>query len=90
MTVEYVFILISMVAVGVGFLVLAAFGARNLTRGKHSKFSVGAVVIPFVIFGVCIPLAGGEYSKAAILTVMVMAVIAIVGLVYSGVRGITG
>ena len=90
MSTSYVFILMSMVAVGAGFLILVVFGLRNMSRGKHNKFSVGAVVVPFVIFGICIPLAGGEYSKAAILTVMVMAVIAVIGLVYSGVRGLTG
>jgi hypothetical protein len=90
MSVAYVFILISLVAVAVAFAVLAIFGVRNLGRGKHSKFSVGAVIVPFVVFGVCIPITGGDYAKAAILTVIIMAVIAIIGLVYSGVRGLTG
>ena len=90
MTLEYVFILISIVAVGVIFLILVVFGLRNLSRGRHSKFTIGAVVVPFVIFGICVPLVGADYAKAAILTVIIMAVVAIVGLVYSGVRGLTG
>lgn len=90
MTLEYVFILIAIVAVAAAFVVLLAFGLRNLGRGKHSKFSVGAIVVPFVVFAICIPLTSSDFAKAAILTVMIMAVIAIIGLVYSGVRGVTG
>ena len=86
----YIFILISIVAVGAAFLVLTVFGLRNLSRGKHSFFSVGAIVVPFVVFGICIPLTGGDIAKAAILTVIIMAIIAILGLLYSGVRGLTG
>ena len=90
MSLEYVFILLSIVAVGAAFVVLLVFGLRNLSRGKHSKFSVGAVVVPFVIFAICIPLTGFDYAKAAILTVIIMSIIAILGLIYSGVRGLTG
>ena len=90
MSIEYVFILLSMVAVAAAFVVLVVFGLRNLSRGKHSKFSVGAVVVPFIILGICIPLTGGNFAKAAILTVIIMSIIAILGLVYSGFRGLTG
>lgn len=90
MSLEYVFILISIVAVAACFGVLLVFGLRNLSRGKHSKFSVGAVVVPFVILAICIPITGSDYAKAAILTVIIMAVLAILGLLYSGARGITG
>ena len=90
MSLEYVFILISIVAVATCFGVLLVFGLRNLSRGKHSKFSVGAIVIPFIIFGICVPLTGGDYAKAAILTVIIMAILAILGLLYSGARGLTG
>ena len=90
MSLAFVFILIAIVGVAAGFVVLSAFGLRNLGRGKHSKFSVGAVVVPFLIFGICIPVTGGDFAKAAILTVIIMVVIAILGLVYSGVRGLTG
>ena len=86
----YIFILISIIAVGAAFVALLVFGLRNLTRGKHSKFSVGAIVVPFVVFGICIPLTGGDFPKAAILTVIIMVVIAILGLAYSGIRGLTG
>ena len=90
MSLEFVFILIAVVAVAAAFVVLVVFGLRNLTRGKHSKFSVGAIVVPFVIFGICVPLTGADFAKAAILTVIIMSVIAIIGLVYSGVRGLAG
>lgn len=90
MSVEYIFILISIVGVAAAFVLLVAFGARNLTRAKNSPFSVAAIVAPFVVLGICIPLTGGNYAKAAILTVMIMSVIAILGLLYSGVRGLTG
>lgn len=90
MSLAYVFILIVIVIVAAAFVVLSIFGLRNLSRGKHSTFSVGAIIIPFVVFGICVPITGGDYAKAAILTVIIMAVIAIIGLVYSGVRGLTG
>ncbi|MFV1981406.1 MAG: hypothetical protein ACC655_09655 [Rhodothermia bacterium] len=90
MTLEYVFILLSIVAVGATFVVLIAFGLRNISRGKHSKFTIGSVVIPFVIFGIVVPLVDSDFAKAAILTVLIMVVIAIIGLLYSGARGLTG
>jgi len=90
MSVEYIFILISIAAVAVAFVGLVGFGLRNLTRGKHNVFSVAAVVVPFIIFGICAVITGGEMAKSALLTVMIMAVLAVVGLLYSGVRGLTG
>lgn len=90
MSLEYIFIVISIAAVGLAFVALAAFGLRNLSRGKHSMFSVAAVIIPFVVFGICAVVLGGEMAKSAILTVMIMSVLAIAGLLYSGLRGLTG
>ena len=90
MSLEYIFILISIAAVGIAFVILAAFGLRNLTRGKHSMFSIAAVIIPFIVFGICAVITGGEMAKSAILTVLIMAVFAIAGLLYSGLRGLTG
>jgi len=90
MTLEYIFILISMVAVALAFLVLVAFGLRNLSRGKHSVWSIAAVVVPFIVFGICAVITGGEMAKSAILTVIIMSVLAIAGLLYSGLRGLTG
>ena len=90
MSLAYVFILIVIAAVAIAFVVLSIFGLRNLSRGKHSAFSAGAIIVPFVVFGICVPITGGNYAKAAILTVIIMAIIAILGLVYSGLRGLTG
>ena len=90
MSLEFIFIVISMAAVALAFVALAVFGFRNLSRGKHSMFSVAAVVIPFVIFAICAAITGGEMAKSAILTVVIMSVLAIAGLLYSGVRGLTG
>ena len=86
----YIFILLTMVAVGATFLILVVFGLRNISRGKQDKFKIGSVLVPFVIFGILIPLTGSDYAKAAIFTVMIMAVIAVIGLLYSGARGLTG
>ena len=87
---EYIFIVLSMSVVGLTFLVLIGFGLRNLSRGKHTMFSVAAIVVPFVVFGICAAILGGELAKSAIYTVFIMSALAIAGLVYSGVRGITG
>ena len=91
MSLEYIFIIISMAAVGLAFLILAVFGARNLSRGKHSMWSVAAIVVPFVVFGICSAILGGdELARSALYTVFIMSAFAIVGLLYSGVRGLTG
>jgi hypothetical protein len=90
MSLEYIFILISIAAVALAFVGLAVFGFRNLSRGKHSMFSVAAVVIPFIVFGICAAITSGALAKSAILTVLIMAVLAIAGLLYSGLRGLTG
>ena len=90
MTIEYIFILISLSAVGLAFLTLIVFGFRNLSHGKHSMFSVAALVVPASIFGACAVFTGGEMARSAILTVIIMSGLAILGLLYSGVRGLTG
>ncbi|MGA7306452.1 MAG: hypothetical protein WBW88_16350 [Rhodothermales bacterium] len=90
MSLEYIFILISIIAVALAFLALLAFGVRNLARGKNSVFSIASIVIPFVIFGICAVITGGVMAKSALLTVIIMAVLAVAGLLYSGLRGLTG
>lgn len=90
MSLEYIFIVISMAAVALAFVALAVFGFRNLGRGKHSMFSVAAVVIPFIVFGICALITGGMMAKSAILTVLIMSLLAVAGLLYSGLRGLTG
>jgi hypothetical protein len=90
MSVEYIFIVISIAVVALTFVVLLVFGIRNLARGKQSIFSVAAIVAPFVIFGICAAILGGEMAKSALYTVFVMSALAIAGLLYSGFRGLTG
>lgn len=90
MSAAHVFILITVVAVAAAFVMLSIFGLRNLGRGKHNPFSVAAVVIPFVVFAICVAITGLDFAKAAILTVIIMAIFAILGLLYSGLRGLTG
>ena len=48
----YIFILLTMVAVGATFVILVVFGVRNISRGKQDKFKIGSLLIPFVIFGI--------------------------------------
>ena len=90
MSIEYAFILLSIVSVAATFVVLTAFAIRTLIRGKHSMFAVGTFVVPVVLFGILIPLTAGDVVEAAILTSMIMTVLAIIGLIFSGLRGLTG
>jgi hypothetical protein len=90
MSAEFIFIIIAIVAVAVAFVFLVVFGVRNLSRGKHSMFTVGAIVIPFIVFAICAAITAGAWAKAAILTVMIMSLLAILGLIMSGLRGLTG
>jgi hypothetical protein len=89
----YWFIVCTSSLIGLGFVILCLFGLRNLFRGKHSLFAVISIFVPLVVFGICYVVASGspdQLSLAALLTVVVMIGLAVLGLLVSGLRGITG
>ncbi|MEM1271235.1 MAG: hypothetical protein AAF752_01275 [Bacteroidota bacterium] len=90
MSFDYIAILVVVCLIGLGFLILTVFGLRNLFQGKHNAFSIGALVLPLVVFGICYAISGGDLGRAGILTIVTMLGLAIVGLLVSGVRGLTG
>lgn len=90
MSFEYIAILSVVCLIGFGFLLLTIFGLRNLLQGKHSMFSIVALLLPVAVFGICYAIAGGDAPRAALMTVVAMVGLAILGLLVSGVRGLTG
>ena len=89
MSLEYIFILATVCIIGLGFVLLALFGLRNLTQGKHSMFSIVAMFIPLVVFGICYAITGGDLPRAAILAMISMIAIGTLGLLVSGIKGLT-
>jgi hypothetical protein len=70
---------------GLGILAIIGFGIRNLTYGKMSSGSVIVMVIPLAIWLV-LGLVIGEWVRASLLAVMVAGGLAVLALVYTGIR----
>jgi len=70
---------------GLGILAIIGFGIRNLSYGKMSSGSVIVMVIPLSIWLV-LGLVIGEWVRASRLAVMVAGGLAVLALVYTGIR----
>lgn len=73
--------------VGLGLLAIVGFGLRNLSHGKVNLMTVVLSGIPIVLLGV-LGFALGDWSAAAIYTVLIALLLATGSLVLSGLRGI--
>ncbi|MEM1043323.1 MAG: hypothetical protein AAGI91_11925 [Bacteroidota bacterium] len=82
---------LSLALVALGFLVIAVFGIKSLIDGKHRVWSIGAMVLPLAIFGVCYALSLGTAEPATtamILTALVLLAGGIVAIVLTGIKGV--
>jgi len=77
----------------VGLLVIAIFGAKGLVSGKHRPWSIGAMLLPVVIFGISYAISAGGPDPAAhagILTMLVLLFAGLAAVVVTGLKGILG
>lgn len=79
----------ALILVVLGVVAIVIFGIRNLTYGKINPISMAIVAVPILLL-VLLGLIMGDWDQAAIITVVIMFVLAALGLVASGLRGLTG
>lgn len=77
----------SVILAGLGIASIALFGVRSLVFGKVSAVSAVILLIPVVII-VVFWLLLGNWITAAIWTLIVMFGLALLSLVFSGLRGL--
>jgi hypothetical protein len=75
------------ILIGLGLVGIVLFGARNILYGKISPITIGVVVIPAILL-VVLGFAFGDWSLAAIWTLLIMFGLAAIALLISGVRGL--
>lgn len=83
----YIAIWSAVILTGLSLVALGLFGLRNLTYGKVEPISIAAVAFPAVVLGI-LGVAMGSWAEAGILTLIVMFVLSMIGLVYSGVTNL--
>ncbi len=77
----------AVIAMGLALLALVVFGVRSIFYGKINLITALIVVIPVVLLGV-LGLVMGDWTVAGIWTMVIMFVLAAVGLLLSGIRGL--
>ncbi len=84
---------LSLAMVAIGLLVIVVFGIKGLASGKHRIWTIGAMVLPLVVFGICYGIASGGPDPAitaAIMTSLVLLVAGIAAILVTGLKGIIG
>lgn len=87
MTIVSIAIYIVLALMGLGVLTIALFGVRSMMFQKVDLFSIVSVIVPLVLL-VVLGFVMGDWSLAAITTVMVMFGLAVLALLLTGVRGL--
>lgn len=80
---------LSIILTILGLAAIAAFGIRSLAFGKISMLSVIVVGLPLILC-VVLGLVMGEWARAAILTALILAGVAAVGVAVFGIRSAGG
>ncbi|NNE68954.1 MAG: hypothetical protein HKN29_01180 [Rhodothermales bacterium] len=73
--------------VGLGMLAIVLFGLRNLTYGKVNPMTVALSAVPMILL-VVLGFALGDWSVAAIYTVLIALGLASASLLLAGLRGV--
>jgi len=72
---------------GLGLLSILAFGVRSLTQGKVEPLTLIFVSVPFVlllVLGLVMP----SWAEAGILTIVITLGLALLALLYTGIKGL--
>lgn len=82
-------VIITLVLIGLGFLLLVLFSARNLINGKHSLGTIlSLLLLPVVVLGISYVLSGGDPSETAVVGFMIMFLLALAALLLTGVKSL--
>jgi len=84
---------LSLALVAVGLLVIVVFGIKSLASGKHRPWSIAAMLLPLVVFGICYAISLGApepATTAMILTAVTLLAAGVIAIVLTGVKGLFG
>jgi hypothetical protein len=87
MTIVSIAIYVVLALMGLGLLAMGAFGVRSIMYQKVDLFSIVSVIVPLVLL-IVLGFTMGDWSLAAITTVIVMFGLAIIALLLTGIRGL--
>ncbi len=73
--------------VGLGVLVILVFGIRSVLYGKVDKMSILFITLPMILL-IILGFALGDWTMAAMYTLLVMIALAIVTMLVTSVRGV--
>lgn len=82
---------LSLALVVLGLLVIVVFGVKGLLGGKHRPWSIGAMLLPLVVFGIAYVISSGSDSPTAsamILTALILLVAGIAAILVTGLKGV--
>ena len=82
---------IAVALTGLALLAVAIFGVVSALNGKLRPVALASMVIPLVIFGLLYFVFQGDpqpAAKAAVVTTLVMVVLGIGAVLFSGIRGV--
>lgn len=77
----------AIILIALSLIAMLLFGVRSLVYGKVSPVSMAIILVPGIVF-IILGLLIGDWTTAAIWTVIVMFVLATLSLLLSGVRGL--
>jgi len=72
---------------GLGLLSILLFGVRSLVYGKVNIFTLVILCIPVVLL-VGLGLVMGDWSRAGLLTIVIMLALAVFSLLATGIKGL--
>jgi hypothetical protein len=81
---------LSLGLVALGLLVIVVFGIKSLASGKHRPWTIGAMLLPLIVFGICYAISLGApepATTAMILTALTLLVGGIIAIVITGIKG---
>ena len=86
---DIVIIALSLVAglMGLGLLAMLVFGVRSLVYGKLNPLTMAIICMPVVLLLV-LGFVMGDWSRAGLLTIAIMLVLALVSLLLTGLKGL--
>lgn len=84
---------LSLALVALGLLVIIVFGIKSLASGKHRPWSIGAMLLPLVIFGITYAISSGgpePATTAMILTALILMAGGVLAILLTGLKGLIG
>ena len=80
-------VIITLVLMGLGFLLLVLFSIKNLVNGKHSVSTILFLfLLPVIVLGISWFLSGGDPSETAVVGFVIMFALALLALLLTGVK----